>query len=75
MIYRNNKMIYKDQTSVDWLYSQLPEDFRFSDEGVRILRKAKEIHKQQTKDAYDTGYGHAERCVYPQGDDYYHDLY
>ena len=61
----------KQQTSVEWLLEQFENKGHI---GLHEKLQAKEMEKQQIKDAYYVGYENAEH-TFPQGDDYYHKTY
>ena len=57
------------------MFSQLPDDFRFSDAGFKLMSQAKEIHKEEIQESYDVGYQDSQDGTPQQGDLYYHNYY
>jgi hypothetical protein len=45
------------KTAVDWLFDQLPEHLRLSENGFDMLQQATEMFKQQIESAYKMGDG------------------
>jgi len=43
------------QTAVEWLFDQLPDELRLTKNGFEMLQQAKELEKQQKKEAYNEG--------------------
>jgi hypothetical protein len=48
------------QTAVEWLFDQLPEHLRLSENGFDMLQQAKEIEKEQTNVGVGMLYSRAE---------------
>jgi hypothetical protein len=44
------------QTAVEWLYDQLTSTWFDKVSGTDVLKKAKEMEKEQIKDSYEEGY-------------------
>lgn len=61
-------MSEQKQTAVEWLYDQLPDHLRLSENGFDMLQKAKKMEKKQIIDAI-------EDCRYGNGDEYYNETY
>ena len=45
----------KTQTAVEWLFDQLPDHLRLSNDGFDMLNQAKEIEREQIEEAYYEG--------------------
>jgi hypothetical protein len=45
----------KTKTAVEWLFDQLPEHLRLSNDGFDMLQQAKEIEREQIEEAYYEG--------------------
>lgn len=43
------------QTAVEWLFDQLPDHLRLSEDGFDMLQQAKEMEAEQKKEAYNEG--------------------
>jgi hypothetical protein len=43
------------QTAVEWLFSQLPDHLRLSEDGFDTLQQAKTMEAEQKKEAYNEG--------------------
>jgi hypothetical protein len=43
------------QTAVEWLFDQLPDHLRLSEDGFDMFQQAKEMEDQQRKEAYNEG--------------------
>ena len=41
------------QTSVEWLFEQIPEHLRLTQNGFDVFQQAKEMHKQEIIDAWE----------------------
>jgi DNA-binding transcriptional regulator PaaX len=44
------------QTAVEWIFDQLPEHLRLSENGFDMLQQAKEMFQQQIEDAWKDGW-------------------
>jgi hypothetical protein len=68
----------KKRTAVEWLDSNLihaphsQEDFTHN---YRVFEQAKEMHKEQIKDAYEYGNCDWEFGIYIKGEQYYNETY
>jgi hypothetical protein len=65
------------QTAVDYLLSQLPNkhQMRYLLNQKGIIKKVKEMEKEQIKNAYSTGYDDAQCNHINDVDNYINDLY
>jgi hypothetical protein len=45
------------QTAVEWLFSQLPDHLRLSEDGFDTLQQAKAMEREQIIDAWNSAYG------------------
>jgi hypothetical protein len=43
------------QTAVEWLFDQLPDHLRLSEDGFDTLQQAKTMEAEQKKEAYNEG--------------------
>lgn len=57
------------------MFSQLPDDFRFSDAGFKLISQAKQIEKDQIIESYDVGHEDAVHMAPAHGDGYYHNYF
>ena len=64
----------KPQTSVEWLFDQLPDHLRLSKDGMDMLNRAKEIEREQIEDAYGDGLN-AHRTNFCNRNEYYDQTY
>lgn len=48
------------KTAVEWLFEQLPDHFRLTENGFDMLQQAKEMEQKQLIDKYQNGYLDAE---------------
>jgi len=72
------KVNNKQQTAVEWLFTQLYEKFEMKGDGEKmnkILNKAKEMEKEQIVNAYECGWINGDLKKAPRfGKDYYNTL-
>jgi len=62
------------QTAVEWLFSQIPFEWSSSRAAFEAYQQAKEMDKQQIKDAYEHGQNNG--CSYEYGaEEYYKETY
>mgnify|MGYP006050830213 CR=1 FL=1 len=45
----------KEQSSIEWLFEQLPDHLRLSRNGFEILQQAKQLHKKEIIEAHLDG--------------------
>ena len=64
----------KNQTAVEWLFSQLPYYLRLSKNGFDLLNQAKELEKQQIIEAYSNN-GWNDEDQRANGEQYYNQTY
>ena len=64
----------KNQTAVEWLFSQLPYYLRLSKNGFDLLNQAKELEKQQIIDAYIEA-SENPALIKDDAEDYYNETY
>ena len=63
------------QTAVEWLFSQIPYEWSSSKAAFEALQQAKEMHEQQIRNAYNTGWDNAETYAEVSTDQYYNETY
>ena len=56
-------------TSIEWLWEQIPFEFTSKRSAFEIFEQAKQMHKQETKDAKDGLYQNTSHRGYPRPDD------
>jgi hypothetical protein len=62
----------KQQTAVDYIFSQLPAEYGTTRSAFDVYQQAKEIEKEQIVDAYDYG---SLRSGCEEGEQYYNETY
>jgi hypothetical protein len=55
-----------EQTAVEWLFSQIPFEWSSSVAAFEALQQAKEMDKQQIKDAYSHGWHDGQDVIISQ---------
>jgi hypothetical protein len=63
------------QTAVEWLFDQLPEHLRLSENGFDMLQQAKEMEKQQIEAAWKRGDGEHDKVADKLAKQYYNETY
>jgi archaellum component FlaF (FlaF/FlaG flagellin family) len=63
------------QTAVEWLFSQIPFEWSSSKAAFEALQQANEMHEQQIRNAYNTGWDNAETYAEVSTDQYYNETY
>jgi hypothetical protein len=62
----------KQQTAVDYIFSQLPDEYGTTRSAFDVYQQAKEMEKEQIVDAYDYG---SLRSGCEEGEQYYNETY
>jgi hypothetical protein len=68
----NNTGKPKQQTAVDYIFSQLPDEYGTTRSAFDVYQQAKEMEKEQIVDAYDYG---SLRSGCEEGEQYYNETY
>lgn len=64
------------QTAVEWLYFMMNNIYRDNQEtNKKLLNKAKEIEKEQIKDAWESGHLDYEILMHDNSQQYYNETY
>jgi hypothetical protein len=59
------------QTSIEWLWEQIPFEFTSKRSAFEVFEQAKEMHKQEIKDAHQDGY----QSISNQSEQYYQETF
>jgi hypothetical protein len=68
-------MSNKQQTAVEWIFSQLPDEYTTTRSGFDVYQQAKEMEKEQIKNAHIEGQSCVHCPIIELAEEFYNETY